>query len=42
VRSLVEAGQGVSAGLEPVANSARRAVQIFLREIPSVDPTKGL
>jgi hypothetical protein len=33
-RSLREAGQGVSAGLEPVASSARRAVGMFLRELP--------
>jgi hypothetical protein len=33
-RSLREAGQGVSAGLEPVTNSARRAVSLFLRDIP--------
>lgn len=31
---LREAGQGVSAGLEPVASSARRAFNLFLREIP--------
>jgi hypothetical protein len=36
--SLREAGQGVSAGLEPVASSARRAVDMFLREIPPVEP----
>jgi anti-sigma factor RsiW len=33
-QSLRDAGQGVSEGLEPVANSARRAVGLFLREIP--------
>jgi hypothetical protein len=33
-RSLREAGQSVSSGLEPVANSARRAVGMFLRELP--------
>jgi hypothetical protein len=33
-RSLREAGEGVSAGLEPVTNSARRAVDLFLRELP--------
>ncbi|HXG09887.1 MAG TPA: hypothetical protein VNK04_08875 [Gemmataceae bacterium] len=33
-RSLREAGQNVSAGLEPVATSARRAVGMFLREVP--------
>src|SRR5207244_3173774 len=31
---LREAGHGVSAGLEPVASSARRAFNLFLREIP--------
>jgi hypothetical protein len=31
---LREAGQGVSEGLEPVTNSARRAVGLFLRELP--------
>lgn len=34
VRSLREAGQHVSAGLEPVTNSARRAFGMFLRELP--------
>jgi hypothetical protein len=34
VRSLREAGQGLSAGLEPVTTSARRAVDLFLREMP--------
>jgi anti-sigma factor RsiW len=33
-RSLREAGQNLSAGLEPVASSARRAVGMFLRELP--------
>ncbi len=33
-RSLREAGQGVSAGLEPITNSARRAFDLFLREVP--------
>jgi len=33
-RSLREAGHGVTAGLEPVTNSARRAVNLFLRELP--------
>ena len=35
VRSLREAGQGLSAGLEPVATSARRAMDLFLREVPT-------
>jgi hypothetical protein len=34
VRSFREAGQGVSAGLEPVTASARRAVDFFLGEMP--------
>jgi RNA polymerase sigma factor (sigma-70 family) len=34
VASLRTAGQGVAAGLEPVTNSARRAEDLFLREIP--------
>jgi hypothetical protein len=33
-QSLREAGLGVSEGLEPVAESARRAVGLFLRELP--------
>jgi len=37
-RSLLEAGQGVSAGLEPVTDSARRALDLFLREIPPMEP----
>lgn len=42
-RPLREAGEGVSAGLEPVANSARRAVDLFLRELPPMETeTKGL
>ncbi len=40
VSSLREAGQNVSSGLEPVANSARRAVNLFLRELPPVEPGK--
>jgi predicted anti-sigma-YlaC factor YlaD len=42
-RSLREAGQGVSEGLEPVTNSARRAFDLFLRELPPMDgESKGL
>jgi hypothetical protein len=42
-RPLREAGQGVSAGLEPVTNSARRAVGLFLRELPPMEGgPKGL
>lgn len=33
-QSLLQAGQGVSAGLEPVASSAKRAVNLFLRDLP--------
>jgi hypothetical protein len=33
-RPLREAGEGVSEGLEPVTTSARRAVDLFLRELP--------
>jgi hypothetical protein len=33
-RSLIDAKDGVAAGLEPVATSARRAMNLFLREIP--------
>jgi hypothetical protein len=36
VASLREAGNSVSAGLEPVTDSARRALDLFLREIPQV------
>jgi anti-sigma factor RsiW len=35
---LREAGQGLSAGLEPVTSSARRAFDLFLREVPPTDP----
>jgi predicted anti-sigma-YlaC factor YlaD len=37
VRTLGQASQQVSAGLQPVAASARRAVDLWLREIPSDD-----
>src|SRR5207302_304859 len=37
-QSLREAGAGVSTGLGPVADSARRAVDMFLQEIPPVPP----
>lgn len=36
-QSLIEAKDGMSAGLEPVANSARRALDLFLREIPPIE-----
>jgi hypothetical protein len=38
-RPLREAGEGVSEGLKPVTNSARRAVDLFLRELPMEDMT---
>jgi hypothetical protein len=34
VHPLREAGQGVSTGLDPVTDSARRALDLFLRDIP--------
>jgi hypothetical protein len=36
-QSLVEVKDGMSAGLEPVASSARRAIDLFLREIPPLE-----
>jgi hypothetical protein len=36
VASLREAGNNVTTGLEPVADSAKRALDLFLREIPPV------
>jgi hypothetical protein len=39
-QSLREAGQNVSSGLEPVANSARRAMNLFWRDLPPMEPTK--
>jgi hypothetical protein len=33
-RPLREAGEGVTEGLEPVTTSARRAVDLFLRDLP--------
>jgi hypothetical protein len=39
---LREAGRGVSAGLETVAGSARRAVSFFTREIPALDPGRKI
>jgi hypothetical protein len=38
VGSLREAGDGMSASLEPVTASARRAFDLFLREVPAVAP----
>jgi hypothetical protein len=37
-QSLQEAGHGVSSGLEPMTTSARRAVNLFLRELPPMEP----
>lgn len=37
MRSLREAGLNVTAGLEPVTTSARRAIDLFWREIPPVE-----
>ena len=36
-RTLRETGEGVSSGLEPVTDSARRAVGLFLRELPPME-----
>jgi hypothetical protein len=35
-RSLQETGRGVSTGIQTVANSARRAFDFLLRELPPV------
>jgi hypothetical protein len=40
-QSLREAGQGVSAGIDTVASSARRAVSYFVRELPPLQPGRG-
>lgn len=44
VLGLREAGQGVSDGLAPVAESAKRAYDLFLRDLPpmSLDGKPGL
>lgn len=39
---LRQASEGVSEGLEPVTTSARRAVDLFLRELPMETEPKGL
>jgi hypothetical protein len=39
---LRAAGEGVSEGLEPVTTSARRAVGLFLRELPMETDSNGL
>jgi hypothetical protein len=36
-QSLQEVRQGAAAGFQPVASSARRAVSMFLREVPAAD-----
>jgi len=36
-RSLREAGQVVSSGLEPVASSAKRALDLFIRDLPVLE-----
>ncbi|MGH7225792.1 MAG: anti-sigma factor family protein [Gemmataceae bacterium] len=41
-RPLREAGESVSEGFEPVTTSARRAVGLFLRELPMETEAKGL
>ena len=38
--SLREAQEGVALGFEPVTSSARRAVNLFLREIPPMEVQK--
>jgi hypothetical protein len=38
-RPYLETGQGVSVALEPVTNSARRAVDLFRRDLPHVGHT---
>jgi hypothetical protein len=41
-RPLREAGKNLTASLDPVANSARRAVDLFLRDLPPVrGPDRG-
>jgi anti-sigma factor RsiW len=38
-KSLRDIQNGMTAGLEPVTSSARRALDLFLRELPSTDRT---
>jgi hypothetical protein len=38
--TLSGAGEGVSAGLEPLADSARRAIALFRRDLPPAGPDK--
>jgi predicted anti-sigma-YlaC factor YlaD len=40
-QSLRQAGHSVSAGLRPVTASARRAVDLFLREVPPMSSANG-
>jgi hypothetical protein len=40
VRSLRQAGAGVSAGVEPVTRATGRALQLFFEEIPSLQTDK--
>jgi hypothetical protein len=35
-RPLRQAGENVTAGLQPVADSARRAIELFIRDLPPV------
>jgi anti-sigma factor RsiW len=37
-KSYFEAGQGVSVALKPLTSSARRAVDLFRRDLPHVEP----
>lgn len=38
-KSYLEAGQGVSVALQPVTNSAERALKLFRRDLPHVERT---
>jgi hypothetical protein len=38
--SLRQAGQGMTAALDPVTTSARRAFSMFMREAPAVAPAE--
>ncbi len=37
-QQLTDAGQSVQTGFKPVTGSARRAVDLFMREVPSIAP----
>lgn len=41
-QSLQKTGVGVSAGLQPVANSAQQAVRFFVREMPPLTGNKAI